>query len=122
MDLFEFSDWVVKELAKRDAVIERLSARVLALEARTGAAGMDPKAINLDGRYTPREAGAFLGWSRQTVYSKIRAGILPADVLPGSHRMLIPGHAILDMLSRMRPHGESGKNGKKQIAREEVCS
>lgn len=105
---------MVTALATSDARLRELLPRS---EARTGAAGMDPRAINLDGRYTPREAGALLGWSRQTVYSKIISGILPADVLPGSYRMLIPGRAILDMLSRLRPHGENG-----MISREEVCS
>lgn len=110
-DQFDLADYLARELRKRDEALERLAARVLALEARAGAAGLDPQAINPDGRYTPREAGAFLGWSRQTVYSKVRAGILPADVLPGSNRMLIQGRTILDMLSRLRPHGGRGERG-----------
>lgn len=105
---FDFGDYVARELRKRDERIERLSQRVMELEARAGAAGLDPKAINAEGQYSPREAGALLGWSRQTVYQKVRSGILPATILPESHRMLIPGRAILALIERAKPRGAAG--------------
>lgn len=102
-DEFERADYEAARIERLEGVIERLTARVLELEARVGAAGTAPTKIDSEAWYSPREVGGFLGWSRQTVYTKIRVGVLPAKLLPGSHRQLVQGADVLALLARMRP-------------------
>lgn len=101
----DLHDFYTARIARLEGAIDRLVERVRELETRVGAAGLDPRAINPDGLYTPSQAAALIGCSRQTVYTKVHRGVLPAVRVGGADSLGRAPQMIrgADILALLRP-------------------